>query len=93
MEISQFDLAEYRHQLERVCANLAPFAEQTRVIGSDLCQWAWAESGNRSVCLSWACSEKGVFVELWQEDQVAREDVFPSYEAGEQVACEWLQGK
>ena len=85
------DLFEYRQQLERVCSNLANSAEKTAVIGSNLCQWAWAEKNNRSVCLSWA--DEGVFVELWEGDIDVRESFEPSFEAGEQVAREWLGGK
>ena len=52
----------YREQLENVRRQLADCAEGTDILGSDLAQFAWAESGDRIACISW-CAE-GIFVEL-----------------------------
>jgi hypothetical protein len=84
------DLESYKRQLEELCSLLTPCAERTAVRGTDLAQFAWAESHGRSVCISWC--EGGVFVELWEGDTETEEAEYPSYEVGVRVATRWLSG-
>lgn len=97
MAIAQPDMARYREQLEAVCEQLASAAEQTRVIGSNLCQWAWATNRGRSVQIYWDAA--GVYVAYWVRDANSESDetethqsLHSSYENAVQAARDWLRG-
>lgn len=89
MSINGAELAECRRELEQVRCRLVEHSDNTGIKGSNFCQWAWAERNERFVCLS--RSDQGVFVELWQGD--VDTDIFvPTYDAGIQLAIDWLRG-
>ncbi len=97
MPIAQPDLARYREQLEAVCKQLASAAKQTGVIGSNLCQWAWATTGDRSVEVYWDTT--GICVAYWVRDADSESDetethqsLHSSYEGAVQAARDWLRG-